>query len=197
MNYPIKKAYGVYDVSVKDQENSALCGKTCNKAHTAAALPSLCSCRCFGSRTSKFSIHCLVLKVSWQKWAESMLFKKSKNKKKKKIKLGRLGEIPSFSPFGSLSVLRGEKKNKKQKLELRNQGWGTGWSYAPSTNAKVVVAHQGRECLTLHHVAAGRFSREIFKGLQQKGWITGCKNQPFATRSCHLGGKMEKKINKN
>lgn len=85
MIYPIKKASGVREVSVKDEEDAALCGKTCNKAHAAVALQSLCSCRCFGSRTSKFSIHCTVLKVS------------------------------------------------------------------------------------LHHVAAGRFSREIFKGLQRKG----------------------------
>lgn len=70
---------------MKDQENTALWEKTCSKAHAAVALQSLCSCRCFGSRTSKFSIHCTVLKVG------------------------------------------------------------------------------------LHHVAAGRFSREIFKGLQCEG----------------------------
>lgn len=79
--YPIKEVCGVCEVSVKDKENSALWGKTCNKAHTAVALQSLCSCRCFGSKTSKFSIHCLVLKVSWQKRVESMLFQKWKTKK--------------------------------------------------------------------------------------------------------------------
>lgn len=97
MIYPIKKASGVREVSVKDEEDAALCGKTCNKAHAAVALQSLCSCRCFGSRTSKFSIHCTVLKVSWRKKAESILFQKQETKKKK-LSLGDSAKHPSFVP---------------------------------------------------------------------------------------------------
>lgn len=60
-------------VAIKDQEKTALWEKTCSEAHAAVRLQSPCSCRCFGSRTSMFSIHCKVLRVGRQKKEESML----------------------------------------------------------------------------------------------------------------------------
>lgn len=110
MIYPIKKAYGVCEGSVKDKENAALCGKTCNKAHTAVAPQSLCSCRCFGSKTSKFSIHCTVLKVSGRKKAERILFQKRKTK----TKLGELCKTPFFCPL----VPRGRQRIKKKYIYI-------------------------------------------------------------------------------
>lgn len=60
-------------VTIKDQEKTALWEKSCSKAHAAVRLQSPCSCRCFGSKTSMFSIHCKVLRVGRQKKEESIL----------------------------------------------------------------------------------------------------------------------------
>lgn len=55
------------EVGHKDWEKNTLPEKTCSEAHAAVRLQSLCSCRCFGSRTSMFSIHCKVLRLGRQK----------------------------------------------------------------------------------------------------------------------------------
>lgn len=97
---------------MKDQENTALWEKTCSKAHAAVALQSLCSCRCFGSRTSKFSIHCTVLKVGWRQKGESMLFQ---NRRERQHEAWGTHQNPPLLLLRSLSMFRvGQRKMKSR-----------------------------------------------------------------------------------
>lgn len=68
-------------VAIKDHEKTALLEKTCSKAHAAVRLQSPCSCRCFGSRTSMFSIHCKVLSVGRKKKKKAYWFKREGKEK--------------------------------------------------------------------------------------------------------------------
>lgn len=102
-------------VGIKAQRKSAPWEKACSEARAAVRLQSPCSCRCFGSKTSMFSIHCRVIKLVRQNWKAYWF------------------ETEDTSLGGT---------HQKSPVFMRVQA--------------------------LHHVAAGRLSREIFKGLQSE-----------------------------
>lgn len=80
----------------------------------------------------------------------------------------RLGDSPEKSPVvtckQSFKVHYKLKEEQNQRSEVAR--CSTDWSCSQSTVHVRLVGVPGWECLTLHHVAAGRFSGEIFKGLQ-------------------------------
>lgn len=77
-----------------------------------------------------------------------------------------------------------QRKNKTKVLKWPE--CRTNWSCSQSTDHEKLVGVLGWKCLTLHHVVAGRFSGEIFKGLQYEDWITACRNylQPESNGTC-------------
>lgn len=140
-------------VAIKDQEKTALWEKTCSKAHAAVYLQSPCSCRCFGSWTSMFSIHFKVLREGRQK-KEGILIQNRKERKKKKTGFGAHHTNPIQSLVNSLSNSKWEKLTKSVCKTEAQAG------HTQSTDHIKLVSARGLVCLTLHHVAAGRF----FKG---------------------------------
>lgn len=151
-------------VAIKDQEKTAVWEKTCSKAHAAVGLQSPCSCRCFGSRTSMFSIHCKVLRVGRRKKEGILVQNRRERKNNRLVGWGGItAEIPT-----SKQSFKVQYKLRK----VRGMQWpdcSTDWSCSQSTDHDRLVGAPGRECLTLQHVAAGSFfffSKEIFKGLQ-------------------------------
>lgn len=54
-------------VATEEEEKDTLWETNSSEARAVVRLQSPCSCRCFGSRISMFSIHCKVLKVGWYK----------------------------------------------------------------------------------------------------------------------------------
>lgn len=111
-----------------------------------------------------FSIHCKVLRVGRQKKEESIL-----------VQTGERGKQDAWvtrNPLLSLvcSPLKFSISQRKNKIKgLKWPECSTDWSCSQSTDHEKLVGVPGWKCLTLHHVVAGRFSREIFKGLQCEG----------------------------
>lgn len=140
-------------VGVKAQRKSAPWEKACSEARAAVRLQSPCSCRCFGSKTSMFSIHCKVIKLVRQNWM-AWWFKSEDKRKHKAWGGGDSPEIPCFHVCSPLKI-KGKKNIKSLSHSVH--------ANSPAIVWKVAVA--AWKCLTLHHVAAGRLSREIFKGL--------------------------------
>lgn len=106
-----------------------------------------------------FSIHCKVLRVGQQK-TEGMLVQNTW--KRTTMGLGIHHRNPLQSLVNSPSKFS-TSLWKCNSRDLQRPHSTTDWSCSQSTDHVRLVAAQGWECLTLQHVAAGRFLKEIFK----------------------------------
>lgn len=138
-------------VAIKDREKTAL-EETVSETHAAVCLQKPCSCRCFGSRTSMFSIHCKVLRVGRQK-TEGMLVQNRRGR----TSVGR--GIHHRNPLPS--ALNSPLKFRRRNHRMRAERWGS--VTLSGLGSRWTAGARGREGLTLHHVAAGRLLKEIFK----------------------------------